>query len=544
MYDMEIHRMLTIFGVTDLIPVIDLFAGPGGLGEGFSSVTDRNGCNLFKIVLSIECDTQTYRTLRLRSFLRQFSYHGEEIPSEYWDYIKTGNETYLEKLKSDFSDLWQEAERVARPYKLAIGDEAPAEYAKQRLKPYNIADNPWVLIGGPPCQAYSLVGRARQTNKEKLEHDEKQELYKCYLDFIEKLKPTIFVMENVVGMLSAKHYGNSIFQLVTQDMHDAGYTLRSLVVDEPSSPKDFEVHMELFGIPQRRHRVLLIGIRNDYAKTLRQHENSGFFLKKREPVTVQDVIGNMPPIRSSYSSHEEDALGLDWDGYIKDVAHHFMTECIVPNGSSELQTVIESTLPQSDRASVLPEPNRCVYSSWYREEFPSVSANLLIDYRSRGNMPLDLKRYLFCSTFAAANRKSPTLEQFPEELLPNHKSAALKSNQRTRSFTDRFKVQLADQPSTTMTCHLSKDGHYFIHYDPKQCRSLTVREAARLQTFPDNYYFCGLRTAKYHQIGNAVPPLLSQQIAQVTARMLGIDACTYFDSLGSRIAGPANPHLF
>ncbi|RJT24375.1 DNA cytosine methyltransferase [Chakrabartia godavariana] len=126
----------------------------------------------------------------------------------------------------------------------------------------------------------------------------------------------------------------------------------------------------------------------------------------------------------------------------------------------------------------------------------------------------DLARYLFVSTFGKIKDRSPKSSEFPEELAPDHKSWS------TGKFADRFRVQLADQPATTITCHISKDGHYFIHPDPSQCRSLTVREAARLQTFPDDYYFLGPPTDQRVQVGNAVPPYLARQIAQLLLRLL------------------------
>ena len=124
-------------------------------------------------------------------------------------------------------------------------------------------------------------------------------------------------------------------------------------------------------------------------------------------------------------------------------------------------------------------------------------------------MVSDLHRYLYAASFAEKYGKSPLISEFPDELIPAHKNA------RSGHFNDRFRVQIADKPSVTVTSHISKDGHYFIHYDPKQCRSLTVREAVRLQTFPDNYFFEGSRTQQYIQVGNAVPPLLARQIAEV-----------------------------
>ncbi len=129
----------------------------------------------------------------------------------------------------------------------------------------------------------------------------------------------------------------------------------------------------------------------------------------------------------------------------------------------------------------------------------------------------DLKRYMFASLFTKTNDRFPRLcdyEQHSKDLLPDHKSA------NTGKFADRFRVQLPNEPATTVTSHISKDGHYFIHYDPRQCRSLTAREAARIQTFPDNYFFEGNRTEQYQQVGNAVPPYLALQLAGVVAGVI------------------------
>ena len=131
-------------------------------------------------------------------------------------------------------------------------------------------------------------------------------------------------------------------------------------------------------------------------------------------------------------------------------------------------------------------------------------------------MESDLERYGYLAMMASIG-EFPRVTDLPAGLKPDHKNLAAK----VVPFVDRFKVQVKDRPSSTIASHISKDGHYYIHYDFNQMRSLTVREAARLQTFPDDYFFVGNRTAQYHQVGNAVPPWLAKQIADVVAKLMG-----------------------
>jgi DNA (cytosine-5)-methyltransferase 1 len=157
---------------------------------------------------------------------------------------------------------------------------------------------------------------------------------------------------------------------------------------------------------------------------------------------------------------------------------------------------------------------------WRRSWFHDHKLKGVCNHTTRSHIAADLWRYYFACCFAKVRGKSPLLTDFPDSLLPQHKNARNPKEEDEVFFEDRFRVQVKNRPSTTITAHIGKDGHYFIHPDPIQCRSLTVREAARLQTFPDNYYFVGPRTQQYMQVGNAVPPLLARALAGVVHNVM------------------------
>jgi DNA (cytosine-5)-methyltransferase 1 len=334
-------------------------------------------------------------------------------------------------------------------------------------------------------------------------------------------------MENVKGLLSAKLKEEHIFDRILGDLanpkaampeaagEDVRYQLMPLAVrnQDPThsyDPEDFVVCAENHGIPQARHRIIILGIRSDVG-------GEPGILQSFDPVTVRQAIGDLPRLRSGLSK-EEDSLAA-WRAAVFALQHASWMR----NGAldKELRSTLQSALTRVatgvDRGGE--------FVPW--SELPACQLGWFFDPRlggvcnheTRGHIREDLHRYFFASVFARKQGRAPLLEDFPPALLPKHENvaAALKETK----FNDRFRVQLAGRPSTTIVSHISKDGHYYIHYDPAQCRSLTVREAARLQTFPDNYRFEGPRTEQYKQVGNAVPPLLARQIAEIVRDLMG-----------------------
>lgn len=506
------------------IPVIDLFAGPGGLSEGFSA--HRGACR-FRVALSVEKDAAAHRTLELRSFFRQFT--PGQAPELYYRYIR-GEGVAREELFEAFPQAARAARDVA--WHATLG-EMPMPEVVGRVEGALDGAGHWVLLGGPPCQAYSIAGRARMKGMERFKTDHRHTLYREYLKILAAFQPTAFVMENVKGILSSRHQDEAIFGRILEDMRypwgalsdsdraeiprpESMHGYRIFSFNTPANwdmqlrPVDYIIESERYGLPQKRHRVILLGIRDDYNALPPALETAG------GTVTVRDVIGGLPRLRSRLSQGELDG-GVWVRSVVKGRSH--MKAGAEGRG---LAKVIDAAL--GSMATGLDGGGRFVRGG----EPPGALAGWLwdprvggvIQHETRAHMPSDLHRYLFSACFAAKHGRSPKVHEFPKVLWPNHANAVPDEQGRVNDFADRFRVQVWDDAATTITAHLAKDGHYFIHPDPLQCRSLTVREAARLQTFPDNYFFEGNRGDQFRQVGNAVPPFLAYQLADVVAEVL------------------------
>ena len=404
---------------------IDLFAGAGGLSEGFI----RQG---FEPVAHIEMDYYASQTLLTRSAY----YHllGENNLDRYNSYLSK------EISKDELHSLLPEGIRDT-VINMEISDDTIEHI-------FNVIDTNLnrfestkvdVLIGGPPCQAYSLVGRARDPYGK--ENDIRNYLYKQYVKFLRKYNPDIFVFENVPGILSASK--GALFEDVKEIMRDTGYELQAKVLNA------FD-----FGVLQQRKRVILVG----------WNKELGFRYPDFETVLhnfrVEELLSDLPPLQPG------------------DEANHYFTE-----------------------------PSDYLRSSGIRQD-----NDILTHHITRAHNENDRKIYKHAIELWNKEGKRLRYTDLPSDLI-THKNLT--------SCLDRFKVVSSDLPfAHTVVSHIAKDGHYYIHPDINQLRSLSVREAARLQSFPDNFYFEGPRTAMFTQIGNAVPPLMAESIAQKVMDML------------------------
>jgi len=416
--------------MTKKLNFIDLFAGAGGLSEGFI----RAG---FKPMAHVEMDEAACYTLRTRT-----AYHylkGREKFDEYLKYLR--GEIDRATLYSNIPK--PEMDSVIN---LALSDENNKEIFNRidgllQRQPVDL------IIGGPPCQAYSLVGRARSKNG--MKDDPRNHLYLQYSRFLVKYKPRLFVFENVLGLRSAD--GGGYFEKMKIEFNRIGYAI-----------KDFLFNASDFGVLQNRKRIILIGYRkelNIIIPDIKPEFNKLF--------KVQSIFKDLPKLRAGEGKNKGDKYAGDANDYLKS-AH-------IRNGIDVLTQHISRPHTEQDKEI-------------YR---------IAIDQLKQG-------------------------ERLSYTALPER----LKTHNNRHSFFDRFKVvNQKSAAAQTVVAHIAKDGHYYIHPDIKQNRSITVREAARLQSFPDDFYFEGVkegrnRTAAFKQIGNAVPPLMAQIIAEKLKQLI------------------------
>lgn len=396
---------------------IDLFAGAGGLSEGF--IREK-----FEPVAHVEMSAEAADTLKTRiafhhfsqkkNLTKYYSYLQQDISrNELWDSIP---QHLLESvINEEISDNTIES----------IFEKIDSQLDEKKVD---------VIIGGPPCQAYSLVGRSRDPNR--MKGDKRNFLFRYYAKFLIRYKPKYFVFENVLGLLTAGNakYLNEMLEL----FEEIGYSADMKVLNA-----------EEYGVLQKRRRVIIIGRKG---KTKFQFPE----LQKMENnwQTKRDLFFDLPYLKPGQE--------LEVVGYTKNI-NEYLKKTETRNG-----------------------------------------INYTTQHITRNHNDRDLEIYSLAIDKWLNDRQRLKYNDIPKR-LQTHKN--------TEAFLDRYKVIDPTGHSHTVVAHIAKDGHYYIYPDLKQVRSISVREAARIQSFPDNYFFEGGRTAAFKQIGNAVPPLMAEKIA-------------------------------
>lgn len=397
---------------------IDLFAGAGGLSEGFV----RAG---FNPIAHVEMNKDACDTIKTRTAYHWLKENGKV--QEYYDYLKSENKNKEE--------LWG-----IIPENL-INSVINKEISNKTVPDiFNSIDNELgnkqvdLIIGGLPCQAYSIVGRARDPKN--MEEDPRNHLYKHYVKFLKKYQPKMFVFENVPGIFSAKNgeFLDKIFRAVRR----AGYEL-SLPTN-----KYKVLNSKDFGVLQDRKRVIIIGWKKELGLSYPE-----FDVSENKFEILKDLFSDLKPLKNGEGTLNAIKYKNNTTEYLKQSSIRngldFVTQHIArPNNDNDLEI--------------------------YR---------IAVDEWNKG------KRLNYAT--------------LPTRLIRHNN---------INSFTNRFQVVNGKGVSHTVVAHIAMDGHYYIHPDKKQNRSITVREAARIQSFPDDFFFEGSRTAAFKQIGNAVPPLM------------------------------------
>lgn len=403
---------------------IDLFAGAGGLSEGFIQAG-------FQPIAHVEMNKEACDTIKSR-----LAFH----------FLKTNNNVdvyneYLQK-KITREELWSNLPE--RELQSVINSEISAETISDIFKKIDLlikGKKVSVLIGGPPCQAYSLVGRSRDANK--MEGDKRNYLFRFYAEFLKRYKPKSFVFENVLGLLTAgnKKYFNEMLEL----FNEIGYST------------SFDIlKAENFNVLQKRRRVIIIGHRGK-----QKFDFSGLVKELNENTIKEHLFCDLPKLLPGQE--------LNVTNYVKPI-NEYLKKTGIRNG-----------------------------------------VDFVTQHITRNHNARDLEIYSIAID-KWVNKK--------ERLKYNDLPERLRTHKNTAAFLDRYKVVDPFGYSHTMVAHIAKDGHYYIYPDKDQVRSLSVREAARIQSFPDNYFFEGGRTAAFKQIGNAVPPLMACEIANNLKKIL------------------------
>ena len=403
---------------------IDLFSGAGGLSEGFI----REG---YIPIAHVEMNREAAYTLKTRLAYHHLKENNQE--EIYYSYLKG-------KISRD--ELWNTTPK--EKIQSVINNEITKETIEsifENIDKLVVGEDVDVIIGGPPCQAYSLVGRSRDPNGMVL--DKRNYLYLHYAAFLVRYKPKYFVFENVLGLLTAgnKKYLNEMISL----FEEIGYSAEFKVLNA-----------EEYGVLQKRRRVIIIGRKG----------------KEKFEFPELSTIENKWQIKKDLFSDLPDLVPGQ--------------EMNIANYTKEINTYQQTT---DTRNAV---------------EFTT-------QHITRKHNVIDLEIYSIALDYWINKKQRLKYDDLPER-LQNHKN--------TKAFLDRYKVVDPLGHSHTVVAHISKDGHYYIYPDLEQIRSISVREAARIQSFPDNYFFEGGRTAAFKQIGNAVPPLMAYAIAQKLKELL------------------------
>ncbi|MGB2784582.1 DNA cytosine methyltransferase [Psychrobacter sp.] len=397
------------------ITFIDLFAGAGGLSEGFVKAG-------FEPIAHVEMDAHACKTLETRNYY--YALKSANKLQVYYDYLlgNISHEDLSESVPNKFDNV----------INASIGEDNTNIF--NRIDDLCQGREIDLIIGGPPCQAYSVVGRHRINKLE--EDDPRNLLYRQYARFLKKYNPKVFVFENVLGILSAEE--GRYFNNIKVYFRTLGYELESRVLNTSD-----------YGVLQNRKRVIIIGWKkgSDFSYPKLVAESNSY--------TVADILDDL--------------------AYLK------------PGDQNNITKYTRNS-------------NEYLEKSEIRSDM-----NFVTQHVARPHNDRDLEIYKIAIDKWLNNRERLKYGDLPERL---------KTHKNQNSFIDRFKVVDINSYSHTVLAHIAKDGHYYIYPSTKQVRSLSVREVARIQSFPDNYYFEGGRSAAFKQIGNAVPPLMALKIAE------------------------------